>query len=93
MPEYAKKWGMNFDYLHDESQDVAKKYQAQCTPDIFVYDENHKLAYHGRIDDNWQKPENVTTHDLQDALHALVKGEKVSEDQHPSMGCSIKWRS
>jgi peroxiredoxin len=93
MPEYAKKWGMNFDYLRDESQEVAKKYKAQCTPDIFVYDEHQKLAYHGRIDDNWQESDKVTSNDLQDALNALIKGKQVSDEQHPSMGCSIKWRS
>lgn len=92
MSEYAEKYGMNFAYLRDESQKVAKRYKAQCTPDIFVYDKKLKLVYHGRIDDNWQEPEKVTTHDLKDALKKLVGGNPIDEDQHPAMGCSIKWK-
>lgn len=91
MKEYAKKWGLNFPYLRDKTQKVAKKYNAQCTPDIFVYDKQFKLAYHGRIDDNWQDEENVTSHDLDDALNALVNNKMPKEKQYPSMGCSIKW--
>lgn len=93
MSEYAQKWGLNFTYLHDESQVVAKKFKAQCTPDIFVYDKELKLAYHGRIDDNWQHEEEVTTHELKDALTALIKDEKPIEKQNPSIGCSIKWKN
>lgn len=93
MSEYAEKWGLNFTYLRDESQEVAKKYKAQCTPDIFVYDNDLKLAYHGRIDDNWQHEDEVTTHELKDALRALVNNEKPNEKQNPSMGCSIKWKN
>ncbi len=91
MKEYAKKWGLNFPYLRDKTQKIAKKYNAQCTPDIFVYDEHLKLAYHGRIDDNWQEEEKVTSHDLDDALAALIKNKKPKKKQYPSMGCSIKW--
>lgn len=92
MPEYAKEWGMNFPYLRDETQEIAKIYKAHCTPDIFVFDSERKLAYHGRIDDNWQHEDQVTKEDLKEALNALVKGEKVAEKQNPSMGCSIKWK-
>jgi len=92
MPEYAKEWGLNFPYLRDESQEVAKVYQAQCTPDIFVFDNERKLAYHGRIDDNWQHEDQVTKEELKEALSALINGEKVAEKQNPSMGCSIKWK-
>ena len=84
--------GLNFPYLVDESQEVAKAYGAQCTPDIFVYDKDRKLVYHGRIDDNWQNPEMVTKEELKDAVDAALKGE-VLEIQKPSMGCSIKWRN
>ena len=93
MKEYAKKWGLNFVYLRDKSQEVAKKYNAQCTPDIFVYDSDFKLAYHGRVDDNWQHEDKVTSHELKDALTAIINGEKPSEKQNPSMGCSIKWKN
>ncbi len=90
-----KRWeekGYGFPYLVDESQDVAKAFQAVCTPDIFVYNQNKELAYRGRIDDNWQKPEEVASQELKAALEALVAGSQPSVDQKPSMGCSIKWK-
>ncbi len=92
MKEYAQKFGMNFPYLADDAQSVARKYKAQCTPDIYVFDSNRRLVYHGRVDDNWQQPEKVKKHELAEALDALVNGQKPSEDQHPSIGCSIKWK-
>lgn len=92
MKEYAEKFEMTFPYLQDETQEVAKSYNARCTPDIFVYDGERKLAYHGRVDDNWKEPEKVTSHELDDAFTALLNGEKLPETEHPSMGCSIKWR-
>ncbi len=92
MVKRAREKGYNFPYLKDDDQSIAKKYQAQCTPDIYVYDKKRVLRYHGRIDDNWQEPEKVTTHDLEDAIQALLEGGIPSLDQHPSMGCSIKWK-
>lgn len=88
----AKEWGIPFPYLRDESQEVARQYDARCTPDIYVYDKDRKLAYRGRINDNWQDPSKVTSHDLSDAIEALLRGEKPKEPQFPSMGCSIKWK-
>ncbi len=93
MKDYAKDWGLNFDYLWDETQKVAKIYKAQCTPDIYVYDKDQELAYHGRLDDNWQHEDKVTMHELNDALEALMNDKKVGDQQYPSMGCSIKWKS
>ncbi|MFH1534176.1 MAG: thioredoxin family protein [Nitrospirota bacterium] len=78
MKEYYGEYEMNFPYLIDESQKVARAYGAQCTPDIFVYDRERKLQYHGRVDEH--------------AIEALLRGDVPSEDQNPSMGCSIKWR-
>ncbi len=92
MKGYYEQYGMNFPYLLDESQEVARAYGAVCTPDIFVYDAERKLSYRGRIDDNWQEPSAVTKEELAEALDKLVVGEMPSEDQNPSMGCSIKWR-
>lgn len=92
MAEYFQRYQMNFPYLIDETQEMARKYKAQCTPDIYVYDDQRKLAYHGRIDDNWKEPEKVTKQELAQALEALLRGEKSSENQNPSVGCSIKWR-
>ena len=92
MVKRAKEKGYNFPYLRDEDQSIAKKYQAQCTPDIYVYNKERALCYHGQIDDNWQHPEKVTSHDLNDAIQALLEGETPSSNQYPSMGCSIKWK-
>lgn len=92
MKEYAHKFGMQFPYLQDESQQVAKAYQACCTPDIFVYDVQRTLVYHGRVDDNWQEPQRVKNHELDEAIATLLKGQPLTGTEHPSMGCSIKWR-
>jgi peroxiredoxin len=91
MEEYAEDWGMNFVYLKDATQKVAKAYNAVCTPDIFVYDKDRKLVYRGRIDDQWQDEDLVTEEDLRYALEDIVEGKEVSVAQRPSMGCSIKW--
>ncbi|MEK2646177.1 thioredoxin family protein [Bdellovibrio sp. BCCA] len=80
-----------FVYLHDESQEVAHKFGAVCTPDFFVYDKDHKLAYRGRLDDSWKDASKVTKRELYEAVQTLIKNEKVSEEQTASMGCSIKW--
>ncbi len=92
MKEKVGEWGINFPYLRDESQEVAKKYKAVCTPDIFVFDKDNKQYYHGRINDNWQEPEKVTREDLKDTLNSLLEGKDPPQDQKPSMGCSIKWK-
>ena len=93
MKEKVPQWSINFPYLRDESQEVAKAYGAVCTPDIFVYDKNRNLFYHGRINDNWQEPENVTREDLRAALNDLAEGKSAPTEQKPSIGCSIKWKS
>lgn len=82
----------NFPYLHDESQEVARTYDAACTPDIFVFDRDRKLVYNGRIDDNWQQPANVTRNDLRAVLDATLEGASVDFEHVASMGCSIKWK-
>ncbi|MCC7197828.1 thioredoxin family protein [Candidatus Peregrinibacteria bacterium] len=92
MKVYAEKYGMKFPYLEDPGQEVAKLYEAQCTPDIYVYDTDRLLVYHGRIDDNWKDETQVTSRELDAALGLLVAGKKPSDVQRPSMGCSIKWR-
>jgi peroxiredoxin len=92
MVKRASEKGYNFPYLRDDDQSVARQYQAQCTPDIYVYNKDRELCYHGRVDDNWQEPDKVTSHDLSNAIEALLEGKKPSPNQHPSMGCSIKWK-
>jgi hypothetical protein len=88
----AAEKGFNFPYLRDESQEVARAYDAACTPDIFVFDRDRKLVYNGRIDDNWQQPENVTRKDLRAVLDATLEGKAFDFEPVPSMGCSIKWK-
>ena len=92
MQNVAMEWGMNFSYLFDESQTVAKKYDAVCTPDIYVYGKEKKLLYRGRIDDNWENVEQVTQRDLKQAIDCIFAGQEVPAKQVPSMGCSIKWK-
>lgn len=91
MQNEFKERRMNFPYLIDLDQKISREYKAQCTPDIYVYDNERKLAYHGRIDDSWKDESKVTKNELAEAIETILKGEKVSEIQHPSMGCSIKW--
>lgn len=84
--------GFNFPYLRDDTQEVARAYDAACTPDIFVFDRDRKLLYNGRIDDNWQHPEAVTRRDLRAVLDAALAGSTVDFEHVPSRGCSIKWK-
>ncbi len=89
----AQELQFNFPYLLDESQDVARAYDAQCTPDFFLYDAGGKLVYRGQLDDS--RPGNeipVTGRDLRAALDALIDGRPISSQQRPSIGCNIKWR-
>lgn len=88
----AKEWGIPFPYLRDESQEVARLYDARCTPDVYVFDKGRRLAYRGRINDNWQDSSKVTRHDLASAIESLLSGGQPTQPQHPSMGCSIKWK-
>lgn len=92
MKEWVVEKGINFVYLHDEHQSVAIAYKAQCTPDIYVYDQNRQIVYHGRIDDNWKDSSAVTKQELREALDAILNNHPTSKDQHPTMGCSIKWK-
>ena len=91
--ENMKNLPLSFPYLHDENQEVVKMYKAVCTPDIFVYDEDRKLVYHGRLDDSWQHESGVKKRELAEALENILKGETIDKvEQVPCMGCSIKWR-
>ena len=92
--EMAVEHSFPFPLLHDESQAVAKVYDAQCTPDFFLYDSRRRLAYHGRLDDS--TPGNgiaVTGREMRLALDALLAGREFPAVQKPSIGCSIKWKS
>lgn len=89
---FAKEYSMNFPYLYDETQETARKYDAVCTPDIYVYDGERKLRYRGRIDDNWKDESQVKTKDLEKAIDQLLEGKEIEFEQIPSIGCSIKWK-
>jgi len=91
MKKAPQEFGMNFPYLIDEMQEVARAYRAVCTPDIFVFDRSLKLVYRGRVDDNWKDENAATRHELSGALDILLSGGQLTEGQRPSMGCSIKW--
>jgi peroxiredoxin len=94
--QLAARWrGRNygFPYLHDETQEVARAFGAVCTPDVFVYDRERRLAYRGRIDDSWKDEAKVQRRELAEAIEALLAGKTPSPAQRPSMGCSIKWKS
>lgn len=93
MKEVAKEEAYPFPYLYDESQQVAKDYNAACTPDFYLFDDDLRLAYHGRFDAS--RPGNdvaVTGKDLVDAMEALLDNQPLLEQQLPSMGCNIKWK-
>jgi hypothetical protein len=92
MGKKVKEWGIPFPYLIDDTQKVARAFDAQCTPDIYLFDAAQKLVYHGRVDDNWQDESKVTREELKDALTSLAGGKPIAEKQIPSIGCSIKWR-
>lgn len=92
MKEEAETHGYVFPYLFDETQEVAKAYTAMCTPDFFLFGPDRKLVYRGRMDGS--RPDSgvpVTGEELRAAMDAVLAGEPVSEEQHASMGCSIKW--
>ena len=94
MAEEIKLAGYTFPYLYDESQEVAKAYQAVCTPDFFLFDRDRNLVYRGQLDDsrpNSGRP--VTGSDLRAALDAVLAGRAVSAEQKPSVGCGIKWKA
>ena len=94
MAEEVKHRGYTFAYLYDETQEVAKAYQAACTPDFYVFDKDRKLVYRGQMDSS--RPQSgvaVTGEDLRKALDAVLAGEPLAEDQRPSIGCNIKWKA
>ena len=94
MKAEAERYGYVFSYLYDEDQSVAAAYTAMCTPDFFLFDSDRSLVYRGRLDGS--RPNTgvpVTGEDLRTAIEATLAGEPVPEEQYPSMGCSIKWKT
>ncbi|MBX2904231.1 MAG: thioredoxin family protein [Chitinophagales bacterium] len=94
MKELALEENFVFPYLYDETQAVAKLYDAACTPDFYLFNAENKLVYRGQFDDS--RPGNnvaVTGKDLLAAMNALLAGREISPVQRPSMGCNIKWKT
>ncbi len=93
MKELAAEAGYPFPYLYDETQAVAKAYDAACTPDFYVFDGTLRLAYRGRLDDSRPKTDTpLSGRDLRAALDAVLAGEAPVAKQYPSAGCNIKWK-
>jgi len=88
----AKEKGYNFPYLHDESQETATTFGAERTPEVFLFDEAGVLRYHGRIDDNYEEEGNVQSHDLRNALEAVLAGNAPDPAETGAYGCTIKWK-
>jgi peroxiredoxin len=93
MTEFAFQNKFEFPYLYDETQEVAKAYNAACTPDFYLFDNQDKLVYHGQLDDS--RPRNgipLSGNDLRGAIDSVIYNRTINPDQKPSMGCNIKWK-
>jgi len=94
MPAFAAHHGIEMPYLIDESQQIARAFDAACTPDWFLFDRDGALVYRGQLDES--RPDNgvpVTGRDLRAAMDAILAGAPVPTHQVPSLGCNIKWKS
>ena len=92
MQEYFDEWGIDFQYLHDESQEIAREYGAVCTPDLFLFDTDLKLLFHSRIDDTHGK-EHANRHEMFEVIQKYLSSGIIVLEESPSMGCSIKWNN
>ena len=94
MAQKSKDKSYSFPYLYDESQSVAKAYQAACTPDFFLFNETLSCVYRGQFDDSRTvNKQAVTGVHLRKAIKSLLEGKAISADQKPSIGCNIKWKT
>lgn len=94
MKQLAQEMNFPFPYLYDETQEVAKAYQAECTPDFMLFDSSLKCVYRGRLDNSTPgNGEPVTGSDLRRVLNDILEGNKLRGEQFPSMGCNIKWKA
>jgi len=92
MKKRAAERGYVFPYLYNEDQTLARALGAVCTPDLYVFDRDRRLAYHGRLDDSPMDPSKVKRRELRDAVDAFLAGQAPAAAQNPSIGCSIKWK-
>ncbi len=93
MVKKSEAHNFSYPYLHDETQEVAKAYDAACTPEVYLFNSDQKLCYHGRIDDNHSDPESVAREDLKIAIAEVIEGKDPVIPLTPAMGCSIKWKA
>jgi len=92
MEEFVDEHNLKMPYLYDETQEVAKAYDAACTPDIFLFNKDLELVYRGQFDDSRPGKGQASGTDLIAAMDALIEGRPIAADQKPSIGCSIKWK-
>ena len=93
MKIFSDKYKFNFPYLYDETQEVAKMYKAECTPEFYLFNVHRRLVYRGRMDATTPSSEiEPNANDLRAAIKNLLNDEPVSDQQYPSMGCNIKWK-
>ncbi len=92
MKERPEEKGFNFPYLYDESQEIARAYGAERTPEVFLFDKGNTLRYHGTVDDNYEDPVAVKAHYLGPALEAVLAGKEPPTAETTPVGCTIKWK-
>ena len=94
MKELWYELGLDFPYLYDESQEIAKLYKAECTPEFYLFNLSNKLVYRGRLDESSPGSESKPSgEDLRNAMENLLNDNEISKKQYPSMGCNIKWKN
>lgn len=93
MIKFSKENNLNFPYLIDDTQQIARSYGAVCTPDPFLFDQNRKLVFHGKINDAMEPEMTPQIHVMENNIKRLLDGQSIEKDFDPSIGCSIKWKS
>jgi peroxiredoxin len=93
MKKFAKEYKLNFPYLIDETQEIAKSFGAVCTPDPFLFDPERKLVFHGRINDATNPESQPTRQIMEENILKILDGQEIEKDFDPSIGCSIKWKT
>lgn len=93
MIKFSKENKLNFPYLIDDTQQIAKSYGAVCTPDPFLFDKNRNLVFHGKINDAMEPEVTPQVHVMENNINRLLDGKSIEKDFDPSIGCSIKWKS
>ena len=92
MKKFSKEYNLNFPYLIDETQEIAKSYGAVCTPDPFLFDHERKLVFHGRLNDAMTPESQPSRQIMEENIEKVLNGEHMEKDFDPSLGCSIKWK-